>query len=120
MPGHLDNSWTVFCESMHRANCRVTDADIRQAIEWFIEATGKAPKFIALHPKNAGLAIPAGMELRVIGGCLRFEIWLADRWPVKVCQDSPVAQRHEVVDGFKGCNTVVYRIGRSGQCYRAD
>ncbi len=78
-PAPIDSSWRVrWCGH------RVTAADIATAIVSFIEVTGESPRLIALHPKNNALAIPEGLELRLIGGCLSTEVWLAASEPVPV------------------------------------
>jgi hypothetical protein len=69
---------------MERAKPIVTEADIDQAVSWFKEQTGEMPRFIALNPKNAALdaKVPEGIELRLIGGCLVWEVWLASGEPI--------------------------------------
>lgn len=70
-------TYRVWCEPMHRANPRVTAADIEKAIAWYQEATGYMPTVIMLNTKLAGLPVPEGVELKTIGGCLVYEVWLS-------------------------------------------
>ena len=84
-------AWSTFCESIERFDPRVTAADIQPTIARYIEVTGRPPKFMALNPKSAAsLPVPDGIEVRAIGGCCQWEVWLADT-------DPETAPRQDVV-----------------------
>jgi hypothetical protein len=75
----LDTSWRTWrCEGK-----RLLQTNIDRAIAAFRDVTGQEPCLIALHPKNEVLA-PEGLELRIIGGCLANEVWLAAGVPQTV------------------------------------
>ena len=87
----MKNNWTVYPVAMERAKAVITEGDIKQAIADYRESFKAMPKLVALNPKNSGLAIPEGLELRTVGGCMAWEIWLAESWPLttpKVVQDA--------------------------------
>ncbi len=91
MIGVSRDYWTVYPLAVERAKAVITVADIQQAVEDYQRGFNTMPKFVALNPKNSGLAIPEGLELRTVGGCMAWEIWLAESYPLptpKVVQDA--------------------------------
>ncbi len=92
------SSWSVFSPGMARPKPHVTTADIKAAMVSYSEKTCKAAKLVALHPKYAGLALPEGLERRLIGGVLGWECWLSDSEPMP---DSPQVATRGLARGLK-------------------
>ncbi len=73
-------AWTIWCETMKRPGLKMAAGDITKALAWFRENTSQYARIITLSPKNECFSKEAGdgVEVRYMGGCLVWEIWLSD------------------------------------------
>ena len=68
---------TVWAEGIERGG-KLTGGDVKEAIAWYKEKTGREVKLIILNPKNEHLVKEAnGIQVEYKMGCLAWEVWLS-------------------------------------------